>query len=100
MKVQETTLGAVASNIQTGPFGSQLHSSDYSDEGTPVIMPQDIVDWKYQNKKLRVFRKNTCNVYNGIKQMKVTLFILDEVTWPSALISLTTKRIGYAALAV
>ena len=52
MKVQETTLGAVASNIQTGPFGSQLHSSDYSDEGTPVIMPQDIVDWKISEQKI------------------------------------------------
>ncbi len=36
MKVQETTLGAVASNIQTGPFGSQLHSSDYSDDNDSV----------------------------------------------------------------
>lgn len=29
--------------VKTGPFGSQLHQSDYSDEGTPVVMPADIV---------------------------------------------------------
>jgi type I restriction enzyme S subunit len=28
--------------VQTGPFGSQLHQSDYSEEGTPVVMPADI----------------------------------------------------------
>jgi type I restriction enzyme S subunit len=30
--------------VQTGPFGSQLHASDYSVTGTPVVMPQDLVD--------------------------------------------------------
>jgi type I restriction enzyme, S subunit len=30
--------------IQTGPFGSQLHQSDYTEEGVPVVMPKDIVD--------------------------------------------------------
>jgi type I restriction enzyme S subunit len=28
--------------IQTGPFGSQLHQHDYSDQGVPVVMPKDI----------------------------------------------------------
>ena len=32
--------------IQTGPFGSQLHRSDYSATGTPVVMPKDIVAGK------------------------------------------------------
>lgn len=30
--------------LQTGPFGSQLHSHEYSGEGVPVVMPQDISD--------------------------------------------------------
>lgn len=43
-----TTLGDIHAKyggvIQTGPFGSQLHSFEYVQEGIPVIMPQDIVD--------------------------------------------------------
>lgn len=30
--------------VQTGPFGSQLHESDYSSVGVPVVMPKDIID--------------------------------------------------------
>jgi type I restriction enzyme S subunit len=30
--------------VQTGPFGSQLHASDYIENGVPSVMPQDIVD--------------------------------------------------------
>lgn len=29
-------------DIQTGPFGSQLHASDYAVSGVPVVMPKDI----------------------------------------------------------
>ncbi|MFZ9754348.1 MAG: restriction endonuclease subunit S, partial [Cyanobium sp.] len=42
-------LGTVCLNpkgIQTGPFGSQLHESDYSAEGVPVVMPKDLIDYR------------------------------------------------------
>lgn len=43
-----TTLGEICKAqggaIQTGPFGSQLHTSDYKESGTPVVMPTNIGD--------------------------------------------------------
>ena len=32
--------------IQTGPFGSQLHQADYTEEGVPVVMPKDIINFR------------------------------------------------------
>lgn len=34
--------------IQTGPFGSQLHQSDYAEVGVPVVMPKDIQGFRIQ----------------------------------------------------
>src|SRR5690606_4574563 len=45
---ERTTLGEAATrgggDIRTGPFGSQLHASDYVPTGVPVIMPVNIGD--------------------------------------------------------
>jgi len=39
------TLGEICDEgrgtVKTGPFGSQLHQSDYADNGIPVVMPKD-----------------------------------------------------------
>ncbi len=40
-----TTLGQVCDgNLQTGPFGSQLHAHEYVDIGIPVLMPKDLIN--------------------------------------------------------
>lgn len=45
---EDMTLGAACArgggDIQTGPFGSQLHAADYVPVGIPSIMPQNIGD--------------------------------------------------------
>jgi type I restriction enzyme S subunit len=53
---RRSTLGAICAAhggaIQTGPFGSQLHASDYLAEGFPVVMPQDIQTRRVQVEKI------------------------------------------------
>lgn len=50
----ELQLGSlcVEGGIQTGPFGSQLHQSDYSEFGTPVVMPVDMVDGRVSTERI------------------------------------------------
>lgn len=54
--MKSTTLGGICDRadgaIQTGPFGSQLHQSDYRSDGVPVIMPQDIVGNRISTEKI------------------------------------------------
>ena len=38
--------------VQTGPFGSQLHQSDYQELGVPVVMPADIIGGTIDHTKI------------------------------------------------
>jgi type I restriction enzyme S subunit len=65
--IRFTTIGAICDEfggeVQTGPFGSQLHASDYSVEGTPVVMPQDMVDGRIVTDKIaRVSQKHVARL--------------------------------------
>ncbi|MEO6703291.1 MAG: hypothetical protein ABI140_13985 [Jatrophihabitantaceae bacterium] len=40
----QTLLRSIPATIQTGPFGSQLHSAEYIDDGWPVVNPAGLKD--------------------------------------------------------
>ena len=71
MKWETCKLGSIATCIQPGPFGSQLHNSDYSAEGTPIIMPKDMVNGRIVHSGLirigedHVIRLNRHQVHQG-----------------------------------
>lgn len=56
----QATLGAVCNGeLQTGPFGSQLHADEYEAEGVSVLMPKDLVNCRanlYSAAKVSVIR--------------------------------------------
>jgi type I restriction enzyme, S subunit len=59
------TLGEIARRdgglIQTGPFGSQLHQSDYVADGIPVIMPKDITEGRVDSGSVARVSEATAN---------------------------------------
>ena len=52
MSWEKVKLGDISANIQTGPFGSQLHQHDYSETGTPVVMPKDLIGGKISEQSI------------------------------------------------
>ena len=40
----ETPLRHLGCEVQTGPFGSQLHAEEYIEDGWPVVNPTNLVD--------------------------------------------------------
>lgn len=49
----------VAQELQTGPFGSQLHAEEYTDEGVPVINPADIAGFRINGNKAAKIDEDT-----------------------------------------
>ncbi len=47
--------------VQTGPFGSQLHSYEYVETGVPVIMPQDIIEGVISFEKIAQITEGKAN---------------------------------------
>lgn len=54
-------LADVVAGIQTGPFGSQLHASDYVPSGVPVVMPTNIRDRRIDTEGISYIRDEDAN---------------------------------------
>jgi len=55
-------------SVQTGPFGSQLHSSDYKDEGIPIITVEHLGDNEIIHKNLPLVGKED---YRRLSKYKI-----------------------------
>jgi hypothetical protein len=83
MKFVTRTLGEicdeVGGTIRTGPFGSQLHQSDYRSEGLPVVMPKNIVDNRMSIEDIvRIGDEDAARLYQH-KLKKAILFMGEGV---------------------
>lgn len=47
--------------VQIGPFGSQLHASDYVESGIPVVMPKDMVNNEISLESIACVSEETAN---------------------------------------
>lgn len=59
-----TTVLKMAQQIQTGPFGSQLHTSDYVEDGIPLVNPAHIISGKLVPDSLCSVGKETSSRLN------------------------------------
>ena len=48
---KKVRLGEIA-NVQTGPFGSQLHKEDYVKKGTPIVTVEHLGNKKFNTDNL------------------------------------------------
>lgn len=80
MKWTKRTLGTIydleKGSVQTGPFGSQLHESDYKEFGIPVIMPKDIVNDRLDTSSIAHISEEDA------KRLKKHLVILNDIVYP------------------
>jgi len=62
---EEVTIGKVAQRsggfLQTGPFGSQLHADEYTADGIPVVMPQDMVGGALSTEHIALISERKAN---------------------------------------
>lgn len=66
---RETILGHLNCRVQTGPFGSQLHASDYVEDGWPVVNPANL--------RGGVIRPNLSMTISDQKRSELARHVLD-----------------------
>jgi type I restriction enzyme S subunit len=73
------TLGEVCDEvdgiIQTGPFGSQLHESDYVTDGVPIVMPKNILGGRVSTEDIALISENDA------KRLERHAFALGDIVY-------------------
>lgn len=90
----EQLLTAAKGRIQTGPFGSQLHSYEYVIEGVPVIMPQDIGDTEISTSVIARITEQKANSLRR-HRVKVSDVLFSRRGDISRCAVITNKEIGW-----
>ena len=67
--MEKILLGSIA-DIQTGPFGSQLHKEDYVEEGTPIVTVEHLGN--------RVFTEQNLPMVSDADKERLNKYVLSE----------------------
>ena len=94
VKTIKNVSGHSSATVQTGPFGAQLHSSDYTDEGVPLILIKNVFGLKIHDDDIPKISQSKAESLSMYRLQKDDI-VFSRVGSIGRIAPVTDKEIGW-----